>query len=250
MAHGLHHVRRIVRGRAVDAEADGDARRLELLGRADAHAEGHVGGGAMADADARALPRRSISLGVEMDAVRDPGAGARAIRPPPGDRPSACRTSRRRRRPRRATGRDGCAAGNRSARRARPIPPSPASARRAASRAQARRESSRRAWDRDRARSTRSLSSRIVSESCTIESGCRPPSFSEIPIDPRVTVMRRPSFVASSTSMSIAFFEARRKEIVMIGRGRAAGQHQFDQRHPDRDARGPRASCGPRRAPS
>ena len=24
----------------------------------------------------------------------------------------------------------------------------------------------------------------------------------------------------------------------MIGRGRAAGQHQFDQRHPDRDAQG------------
>ena len=65
MAHGLHHVRRIVRGRAVDAEPDGDARRLEFLGRADAHAEGHVGGGAMADADARALPRRSISLALK-----------------------------------------------------------------------------------------------------------------------------------------------------------------------------------------
>ena len=32
--------------------------------------------------------------------------------------------------------------------------------------------------------------------------------------------------------------EVRGKEIVMIGRGRAAGQHQFDQRHPDRDAQG------------
>ena len=52
--------------------------------------------------------------------------------------------------------------------------------------------------------STRSLSSTIVSESCTIVSGCRPPSVSEMPIEPRVTVMRRPSAFASSTSMSIA----------------------------------------------
>ena len=69
-------------------------------------------------------------------------------------------------------------------------------------------------------------------------------------MDPRVTVMRRPSFVASSTSMSIAFVEARGKEIVMIGRGRAAGQHQFDERHPDRDAQGLGSHAVPDAAPS
>src|ERR1700689_1059389 len=79
MAYGLHHVGRIVGGRAVDAKPDGDARRLELLHRADAHAERHVGGGAMADADAR-FPQALDLARVEMDPVRDPGPGTE----PPG----------------------------------------------------------------------------------------------------------------------------------------------------------------------
>ncbi len=139
-------------------------------------------------------------------------------------------------RPRRATGRGGSAGRRRSVRRASPIPSARAAARRAANRARARRGSSSRASDRGTASRTRSLSSRIASESCTIESGCRPPSFSEMPIEPRVTVMRSPSFSASSTSMSIALFEARRKEVVVVGRRRAAGQEKFDQRHADGDA--------------
>ena len=53
--------------------------------------------------------------------------------------------------------------------------------------------------------STRSLSARIVSSSCTTSSGGRPPSFFDRFIEPRVTVMRRPSRRASSTSMSTAF---------------------------------------------
>ena len=44
----------------------------------------------------------------------------------------------------------------------------------------------------------------MVSALCTIVSGCRPPSFSEMPIEPRVTVIRMPRALASSTSMSTA----------------------------------------------
>src|ERR1700690_163212 len=79
MAYGLHHVGRIVGGRTVDAKPDGDARRLELLGRADAHAEGHVGGGAMADADAGLAEAFDLAR-VEMDPVRDPRARAQPSR--------------------------------------------------------------------------------------------------------------------------------------------------------------------------
>jgi hypothetical protein len=53
--------------------------------------------------------------------------------------------------------------------------------------------------------STRSLSTRIISSSCTTLSGGKPPSFSERFIDPRETVMRMPKARASSTSMSTAF---------------------------------------------
>jgi hypothetical protein len=53
--------------------------------------------------------------------------------------------------------------------------------------------------------STRSLSRRIVSSSWTTSSGGRPPSFFERFIEPRVTVIRRPTSRAASTSMSTAF---------------------------------------------
>ena len=56
-------------------------------------------------------------------------------------------------------------------------------------------------WNSD---STRSLSRRMVSSSCTTLSGGRPPSFSDRFMDPRVTVIRRPTSRAASTSMSTA----------------------------------------------
>ena len=181
-----------------------DPRRLELLDRADAHAERHVGGGAMADADAR--PAQPLDFArVEMNAVRDPGAG----REPAGLFQKIDRTHAERRdavrRPRRATGRDGSAAGNRSARRAPPILPSPASARRAASRARAPRGSSRRGSDRDRA----SARARCPRGSSPNPARSRPAAgrrpSRKCPSIRASTVMRRPSFVASSTSMSTAF---------------------------------------------
>ena len=67
-------------------------------------------------------------------------------------------------------------------------------------------------------------------------SGCRPPSFSEMPIDPRVNVMRRPSFLRLLDLDVDRVLETRRKEIVVVGRRRAAGQEKFDHRHAGGDA--------------
>ena len=60
VAHALHQVRAVVRGRAVDAEAELDAGRLELAGAALAGGERHVRGRAMADA--RRPPRRAGAI--------------------------------------------------------------------------------------------------------------------------------------------------------------------------------------------
>ncbi len=55
--------------------------------------------------------------------------------------------------------------------------------------------------------STRSLSAKIVSASCTTLSGGRPPSFADRFIEPRDTVIRMPRPSASSTAMSTAFIK-------------------------------------------
>ena len=85
--------------------------------------------------------------------------------------------------------------------------------------------------------STRSLSARMASSSCTTRIGRQAamPSDRRF-IEPRVTVMRIPSARASSTSMSTASSRPRREEIMMIGRRRAARQHQFGQGETHGDA--------------
>ena len=85
--------------------------------------------------------------------------------------------------------------------------------------------------------STRSLSARIVSSSCTTLSGGRPPSFCDRFIDPRVTVMRMPSATRLLDLDVDRVLKARRIEIVMIGGGRAARQHEFGQREARREPR-------------
>ena len=84
--------------------------------------------------------------------------------------------------------------------------------------------------------STRSLSARISSSSCTTLSGGRPPSFCDRFIEPRVIVMRMPS-VARRLGLDVdGVLEPLGKEIMMIGRRRAAGEHQFGQREPRRES--------------
>src|SRR5260370_39524196 len=73
VAPRLHHARRIVGGRAVDAEAERRALSLEFAGRTDAGGEHHVRGRAMADADTRASQPRDL-FSVEMNAMREPDA--------------------------------------------------------------------------------------------------------------------------------------------------------------------------------
>ncbi len=150
VAHALHQVRTVVGGRAVDAEPDRRARRLQLARLAEAGGEHGVGGRAMADAHAVPAQRLAFLAG-EMDAVRQPGAraepahllqqlaGAGSHRPPG------------RRRPRPSSRRDGCAAGSRSARPARRSRASGAWSRRRASRAPAPPASSIRPSGRDSA---------------------------------------------------------------------------------------------------
>ena len=193
MARRLHDVRGIVRRRAVDPEADRRRRppRVPASGRSRRRTPCRTPA-RWADADARA-PEPADLVGVEMDRRARPRFAARASRRPPEGRPSACRTSASRRRPRPATGRGGSAGGRRSARRAPPIRSSTrcgtASGEQGAS---ATRTSAPglRIVVAPRARAR--CPSRIASELCTIESGCRPPSFSEMPIEPRVTVIRMP----------------------------------------------------------
>ena len=146
--------------------------------------------------------------------------------------------SRRRRRPRRATGRDGCAAGNRSARRVRPIPRitrfGTASGEQGAS------------------------ATRIIAPGLAIVIGAQHPLAV---LEDRLRILHDRVGLQAAVLLGNAHRsardrhahaelrrlldldvdrvpEVRGKEIVMIGRGRAAGQHQFDQRHPDRDAQG------------
>ena len=73
VADALHQVGIVVRGRAVDAEADRAAGRLQFLGAALARGEHHVRRRAMADADLVAAEAAHLVV-VEMDAVGEPDA--------------------------------------------------------------------------------------------------------------------------------------------------------------------------------
>ncbi len=77
-------------------------------------------------------------------------------------------------------------------------------------------------------------------------SGGRPPSFWLRFIEPRVTVMRMPISRAASTSMSTASSSPGGKKIMMIGRRRAARQHQLGEREPRRQTADGSASAAPR----
>ena len=82
--------------------------------------------------------------------------------------------------------------------------------------------------------STRSLSARIVSSSCTTQSGGRPPSFwltVHRAARDRHAQAERPRLLDLDVDRIL---EARREQIMMIGRRRAAGKHQLGQRQPHR----------------
>ena len=84
--------------------------------------------------------------------------------------------------------------------------------------------------------STRSLSARIVSSSCTTLSGGRPPSLADRFIEPRDTVIRMPRPERLLDLDVDRVLEPGRIEIVMVRRRRAAGDQELGQRHPHREA--------------
>ena len=98
--------------------------------------------------------------------------------------------------------------------------------------------------------STRSLSATIVSSSCTIRRAAGRRLFATRLIEPRVTVIRSPSFARLLDLDVDRVLQPRRKHIMMIGRGGAARQQQFGQAPAaSRCADGP-ASSAPRSAPA
>ena len=113
----------LVRRRAVDAEADADARVEEVAHRRDAGAEPQVRGRAVRDAGAGRRELRDLRGG-QVDAVRAPDVVWRASRAARGTRPACSRTARGSTPPPRPSRRGGCAAAGRAGGRARPTPPS------------------------------------------------------------------------------------------------------------------------------
>src|SRR5271156_3508315 len=73
MANGLHHVRRIVGGRPIHAQADWRAGGFEFLRRTNAGGEHHVGRRAVADADPRAAEPGDV-LAIEVHGMSEPDA--------------------------------------------------------------------------------------------------------------------------------------------------------------------------------
>ena len=115
----------LVRGRAVDAEADADARVEELAHRRDPGAEAQVRRRAMRDAGAarrRSGRCRSSERWTQCAHQTSP----RASRAAPGTRPAGSRRARGSTPPPRPSRRGACGAGARAAVRAPPTPPSAA----------------------------------------------------------------------------------------------------------------------------
>ena len=185
-------------------------------------------------------------LGVEMNAVGEPGPRSTSSRSPPADRPAARRTSPGRTAPRPPSRRDGCEAGSRSARRAARFRSSVAwsteNGEHGASATRIRRRASGRGTASAPARCRRGSSS----SSCTTASGGRPPSFGR-------TIHRaarhRHAHAERARLLDLdvdRVLEPGGIEIVMVGRGRAARQHQLGQREPRRERADGSASAAPR----
>ncbi len=85
---------------------------------------------------------------------------------------------------------------------------------------------------------SRSLSARISSSSCTTESGGRPPSFSDRLIEPRVGWNRKPSSCAARISAVMRSPPPRGMHVEVVGRRRAPAERELGQPDPRRHVRG------------
>ena len=184
---------------------------------------------------------------VRVHAVGDPRAvGAPADVLEVLDRAAAVRR-RGSRCPRRRPRPGGCAGARRAARPARRSPSSARASPRTASTGPARPGSWRRARAGGARPTSRSDSARIVSSSCTTESGGRPPSFCERLIEPRVAWKRMPSSCAAVISARDQVAAAGGVHVEVVHRRGAAAERQLGQADPRREVGGLLVEPGPDR---